>query len=71
MQISFSLSEKAFVAQPRETVVQKIRMFAALGMYPRPENGLAATLLSFLSGRVEIMDMTHWVLEPGIWGSAR
>ena len=39
LQIYFSLSENALVTQPREAVVQKIRMFAALGMYQPRETG--------------------------------
>jgi predicted nucleic acid-binding protein len=33
-----------------------------------PEKPWAAILLSFLSGRVEIVDMTHWVLAAGDLG---
>lgn len=42
MQISFSLPDHTFVAQPREAVVQKIRMFAALGMYQAGELSIGA-----------------------------
>ena len=42
MQISFSLPENAFVAQPRDAVVQKIRMFAALGLYQSGELSIGA-----------------------------
>jgi predicted HTH domain antitoxin len=42
MQISFSLPENAFVAQPREAVVQKIRKFAALGLYQAGELSIGA-----------------------------
>ena len=42
MQISFSLPDNSFVAQPHEAVVQKIRMFAALGMYQAGELSIGA-----------------------------
>ena len=42
MQISFSLPENIFVAQPRKNVVRKIRMFAALGLYQAGELSIGA-----------------------------
>ncbi len=42
MQISFSVPNNTFVAQPLHTVVQKIRMFAALGMYQAGELSIGA-----------------------------
>ena len=42
MQISFSLPENSFVAQSRETIVHKIRLYAALGMYQAGELSIGA-----------------------------
>lgn len=42
MQISFSLPENVLVAQPYEIVVQKIRLYAALGMYQAGELSIGA-----------------------------
>jgi hypothetical protein len=42
MQISFSLPESAFVAQRPEMVVQKIRLYAASGMYQAGELSIGA-----------------------------
>ena len=33
MQISFALPEKQFIAEPVEGVTEKVRLYAALGMY--------------------------------------
>lgn len=42
MQISFSLPENVFVAQPHEAIVKKICMFAALCMYQAGELSIGA-----------------------------
>jgi predicted HTH domain antitoxin len=42
MQISFSLPENAFIAQSPESVAQKIRLFAALGLYQAGELSIGA-----------------------------
>ena len=42
MQISFSLPESQFVAETPEAVTQKIRMYAALGLYQAGELSIGA-----------------------------
>lgn len=42
MQISFSLPESQFVAESPEEATQKIRMFAALGLYQAGEVSVGA-----------------------------
>jgi predicted HTH domain antitoxin len=42
MQISFSLPESQFIAESPEEVTQKIRMFAALGLYQAGELSIGA-----------------------------
>jgi predicted HTH domain antitoxin len=42
MQISFSLPENQFTAESPEEVTQKIRMFAALGLYQAGEISIGA-----------------------------
>ena len=56
MQISFSLSESQFVAETPEAVTQKIRMYAALGLYQAGELSIGAA--SELAGvdRYEFLD---------------
>ena len=56
MQISFSLPESQFVAETPEEVTQKIRMYAALGLYQAGELSIGAA--SELAGldRYEFLD---------------
>lgn len=42
MQISFSLPDNSFIAQPREQVIKKIRMYAAVGFYQAGELSIGA-----------------------------
>jgi len=42
MQISFSLPENQFIAESPEEATQKIRMFAALGLYQAGELSIGA-----------------------------
>ena len=42
MQISFSLPENQFIAESPEEATQKIRMFAALGLYHAGELSIGA-----------------------------
>ncbi len=42
MQISFSLPESQFIAETPEEAAQKIRMFAALGLYQAGELSIGA-----------------------------
>ena len=42
MQITISIPEMQFVAEPREGVARKIRMYAALGMYRAGELSIGA-----------------------------
>ena len=42
MQISFSLPESQFVAETPEAVTQKIRLYAALGLYQSGELSIGA-----------------------------
>jgi predicted HTH domain antitoxin len=42
MQISFSLPESQFIAESPEEVTQKIRMYAALGLYQAGELSIGA-----------------------------
>ena len=56
MQISFSLPESQFIADSPEEATQKIRMFAALGLYHSGELSVGAA--SELAGmdRYEFLD---------------
>ena len=56
MQISFSLPESQFIADSPEEATQKIRMFAALGLYHAGELSVGAA--SELAGmdRYEFLD---------------
>lgn len=56
MQISFSLPESQFVAETPEAVTQKIRLYAALGLYQAGELSIGAA--SELAGvdRYEFLD---------------
>ena len=56
MQISFSLPESQFLADSPEAATQKIRMFAALGLYHAGELSIGAA--SELAGmdRYEFLD---------------
>lgn len=42
MQISFSLPDNQFIAESPESVTQKIRMYAALGLYQAGELSIGA-----------------------------
>jgi predicted HTH domain antitoxin len=42
MQITISVPERPFVAEPRESVSSKIRLYAALGMYRAGELSIGA-----------------------------
>ncbi len=42
MQISFSLPDNQFIAESPETVTQKIRLYAALGLYQAGELSIGA-----------------------------
>ena len=42
MQISFSIPESQFIAESAEEATQKIRMFAALGLYQAGELSIGA-----------------------------
>ncbi|MEI6291130.1 MAG: UPF0175 family protein [Chloroflexota bacterium] len=42
MQISFSLPDNSFIAQPREQVIKRIRMYAAAGFYQAGELSIGA-----------------------------
>ena len=42
MQISFSLPESQFIAETPEAVTQKIRLYAALGLYQSGELSIGA-----------------------------
>jgi len=42
MQITISIPEKPFIAEPRESVTRKIRLYAALGMYRAGELSIGA-----------------------------
>jgi predicted HTH domain antitoxin len=57
MQISFSLPESQFVAESPEKVTQKIRMYAALGLYQAGELSIGAA--SELAGldRYDFLDL--------------
>ncbi|MCI0551248.1 MAG: UPF0175 family protein [Anaerolineae bacterium] len=56
MQISFSLPENQFIAESPEEAAQKIRMYAALGLYQAGELSIGAA--SELAGmdRYEFLD---------------
>ena len=56
MQISFSLPESQFITESLEEAVQKIRMYAALGLYQAGELSIGAA--SELAGmdRYEFLD---------------
>lgn len=56
MQISFSLPESQFIAESPEEATQKIRMYAALGLYQAGELSIGAA--SELAGlnRYEFLD---------------
>lgn len=56
MLISFSLPESQFIAESPETVTQKIRIYAALGLYQSGELSIGAA--SELAGvdRYEFLD---------------
>jgi len=56
MQISFSLPESQFVAEPLESVTHKIRLYAALGMYQSGELSIGAACELAGVDRYEFLD---------------
>ena len=59
MQISFALPEKQFVAEPIDGVTEKIRLYAALGMYRAGKLSVGAACELAGVDRYVFLDFCH------------